>query len=119
VAGQKETDLTRRYKAWFASKEVGKVLKEGLVNLQRLRNQTVQALGYPDYFTYQVSDYGMSTDEMIALNKQFIRDIWPLYRELHTYMRYELAKRYGVKESGLCTGNCTPTCVTNWPNATA
>ncbi len=95
---KKETDLTRRYKAWVASKEVGKVLKEGLVNLQRLRNQTVQALGYPDYFTYQVSDYGMTTEEMMALNQQFIRDIWPLYRELHTYMRYELAKRYGVKE---------------------
>ncbi len=95
---KEETDLTHRLKAWEASKAVGQVLKEGLVQLRELRNKTVQALGYPDYFTYQVSDYGMTTEEMMNLTRQFIREIWPLYRELHTYMRYELAKRYGVKE---------------------
>jgi len=42
-----------RQKAWEASKEVGKVLKDGLENLQRLRNETVQALGYNDYFSYE------------------------------------------------------------------
>ncbi len=93
----KETDLTKRRKAWEASKEVGKVLKDGLANLQSLRNQTVQALGYSDYFAYQVSDYGMTTEEMIELNRKLIDDVMPLYRELHTYMRYELAKKYGVK----------------------
>jgi peptidyl-dipeptidase A len=95
---KKETDLAKRLKAWEASKEVGKVLKDGLENLQRLRNQTVQALGYSDYFTYQVSDYGMTTAEMMALMQQLNRELRPLYRELHTYARYELAKRYGVKE---------------------
>ncbi len=93
-----ETDLKERLKVWKASKEVGTVLKDGLVNLQQLRNQTVQALGYPDYFTYQVSDYGMSTEEMLELNHRLVREIWPLYRELHTYARYELARRYGVAE---------------------
>ncbi len=95
---KKETNVTHRLKAWEASKEVGKVLKSGLINLQKLRNQTVQALGYPDYFTYQVSDYGMTTEEMMNLMHQFMRDIWPLYRELHTYMRYELAQKYGVNQ---------------------
>lgn len=93
-----QTDLSDRLRTWRASKEVGKVLKDGLENLRRLRNETVQALGYDDYFAYQVSDYGMSTDEMIALNEQAVKEIYPLYRELHTYARYELAKRYGVKE---------------------
>ncbi len=93
-----ETDLQKRLKVWKASKEVGRVLKAGLVNLQKLRNATVQALGYPDYFTYQVSDYGMTTEEMLALNHRLVREIWPLYRELHTYARYELARRYGMKE---------------------
>lgn len=89
-----ETDLDKRLAAWNASKEVGKGLKEGLVHLRGLRNKTVSALGYPDYFTYQVSEYGMTTEEMMQLNQQLIKDIWPLYRELHTYMRYELAKKY-------------------------
>lgn len=81
---KKENDLAVRLRAWEASKEVGKVLKDGLENLQRLRNETVQALGYNDYFTYQVSDYGMSTAEMMALMQKLNRELRPLFRELHT-----------------------------------
>ena len=88
-------DLAQRQKAWEASKEVGKALKDGLANLQRLRNQTVQALGYSDYFSYQVSDYGMSKEEMMTLMAQLNRELRPLYRELHTYARYTLAEKYG------------------------
>lgn len=92
------TNLTQRQKAWNASKEVGSTLKEGLVNLQMLRNKTVQPLGYSDFFSYQVSDYGMTNEEMMKMNQEMIKEVWPLYRELHTWARYELAKKYGVKE---------------------
>jgi peptidyl-dipeptidase A len=95
---KKENNLPQRQKAWEASKKVGKVLKDGLENLQRLRNETVKALGYNDYFTYQVSDYGMTTEEMMALMQKLNRELRPLFRELHTYARYELAKRYGVQD---------------------
>ncbi len=88
-------DLDRRLEAWEASKEVGKTLKEGLAEMTELRNGTVQALGFSDYFQYQVADYGMSSKEMLDLLEDFIHDIWPLYRELHTWARYELAARYG------------------------
>lgn len=94
----KERDLNKRLNAWTASKEVGKTLKNGLVELRELRNKTVQSLGYPDYFTYQVSEYNITVPEMMRINRELISDIWPLYRELHTYARYELAKKYGVKE---------------------
>ncbi|WP_298153833.1 M2 family metallopeptidase [Flavobacterium sp.] len=93
-----ETNLAKRRKAWESSKEVGKGLKTGLVNLRNLRNQTVQGLGYKDFFEYQVSDYGMTTDEMLVMLKQFNKDLYPLFRELHTYARYEYAKKYGVKD---------------------
>jgi peptidyl-dipeptidase A len=93
-----ETNLAKRRAAWSASKEVGVGLKDGLVELQKYRNETVQALGYKDYFDYQVSEYGMSTPELREEMLQTVRDIWPLYRELHTWARYELARRYGVKE---------------------
>lgn len=88
------TDLKERLKAWQASKEVGKTLKDGLAELQQLRNQSVQALGYDDYFNYQVSAYGMSTDEMMKTCSDMIREMWPLYRELHTWARYTLAEKY-------------------------
>ncbi|MEJ7692099.1 M2 family metallopeptidase [Daejeonella sp.] len=93
-----ETDLAKRLKIWEASKEVGIGLKPGLLNLRRLRNETVQALGYKNYFDYQVSDYGMSTGEMMDLIQKINLELRPLYRELHTYARYELAKKYNVKE---------------------
>ena len=93
-----EKNVKKRLEAWQASKEVGPDLKEGLLNLRQLRNQTVQSLGYDDYFTYQASDYGMTRDEMMALMQQLNEELRPLYRELHTYARYELAKQYGVKQ---------------------
>jgi peptidyl-dipeptidase A len=91
-------DTTMRRKAWEASKEVGKELKPGLENLRELRNKVVQGLGYADYFTYQVSEYGMKNEEMLDLLQKFNKELFPLYRELHTYMRYELAKKYHAKE---------------------
>ena len=90
-------DLAQRQAVWEASKEVGKGLKDGLANLVQLRNGTSQALGYENYFDYQVSDYGMEVDEMMALNEGFIREIWPLYRQLHTWTRHHLAERYGAE----------------------
>ena len=92
---RKETDVSKRLTVWAASKEVGKGLKPGLVKLRELRNGTVQALGYADYFSYQVSEYGMTTEEMIQACNQMIRDVWPLYRGLHTWARYNLAEKYG------------------------
>lgn len=91
-----ENSLDKRLAAWEASKEVGPTLKDGLVNLRNLRNQTVNALGYNDYFSYQVSDYQMDTDEMMETMERLMNELYPLYRELHTWMRYELAKKYGT-----------------------
>jgi peptidyl-dipeptidase A len=95
---RKETNPAKRQQIWEASKEIGPTLKDGLLNLRDLRNQTVQALGYPDYFTYQASDYGLTRDEMMALVRKINTELRPLYRELHTYARYELARKYKVKQ---------------------
>ena len=92
-------DTSMRRRAWESSKEVGKDLKDGLINLRQLRNKVVLGLGYPDYFTYQVSDYGMSTEEMMELLKKFNHELFPLYRELHTYARYELGEEIQSERS--------------------
>ena len=105
---RKETDLARRQRAWEASKEVGRGLKEGLVELRRLRNGTVRGLGYPDFFSYMVSEYGMTTEEMLALNERFLRELRPLYRELHTFWRHELARRYGAPVPDLIPAHWLP-----------
>ena len=91
---QTSTDLAQRRAAWDASKEVGRALKPGMSKLRDLRNRGVKSMGYPDFFAYQVSDYGMSADEMLHLTDTMLVQLRPLYRELHTWARYELAKRY-------------------------
>jgi peptidyl-dipeptidase A len=90
-----EKDLAKRRAIWEASKEVGVGLRPGLIELRHLRNDCVRALGYPDFFSYMVSEYGMTTDEMAATIQQINRDLRPLFKELHTWARYELAQRYG------------------------
>ena len=102
------TDLSERRAVWEASKEVGPVLKPGIVRLRDLRNETVRALGYSDFFAYQVSDYGLSTDQMLRLTDQLIAQLRPLYREIHTWARYELAERYGAPVPHLIPADWLP-----------
>lgn len=101
-------DLEQRLKAWKASKEVGKTLKDGLENLQGLRNKSVQALGYNDFFAYEVSEYGMTSDEMLDLCQNLIHQIWPLFREIHTWARYELAEKYNQPVPDLIPAHWLP-----------
>jgi peptidyl-dipeptidase A len=88
-------NLTERKAIWEASKESGVALKPGLVKLQKLRNGVAKELGYHDYFALQVASYGMTTEEMVALQDNFMREMRPLYLQLHTWVKHELAKRYG------------------------
>ena len=89
------TALAERRAVWEASKESGPALKPGLVKLQQLRNGVARELGHHDYFALQMAAYGMTTDEMVRLNDDFMRVLRPLYLQLHTWTKYELAKRYG------------------------
>ncbi len=87
-------NVGERLAAWTTSKEVGKSLKNGLADLQGLRNQVAREMGFSSFFDLQVADYGMTTPEMMTLMDQLVRELRPLYAELHTWARYELAKRY-------------------------
>ena len=89
------TDLGQRRAVWEASKEIGPALRPGLVKLQGLRNGVARELGYHDYFALQVARHDMATDEMLKLHEDFLRELRPLYLQLHTWARYELAKKYG------------------------
>ncbi|MBM4389687.1 MAG: M2 family metallopeptidase [Deltaproteobacteria bacterium] len=92
---QAETDAAKRLKVWTTSKEIGVPLKAGLGELRELRNGVAKASGFSSYFGYQVSEYGMSADEMMALLDQLNKDMAPLYKELHTWAKRQLAKKYG------------------------
>ena len=92
---QSSTNLVERQAVWEASKASGPALKPGLVKLRDLRNGCAQELGYPDYFALQVAGYGMTSEEMVKLQNDFMRELRPLYLELHTWAKYEMARKYG------------------------
>ncbi|HEX2862580.1 MAG TPA: M2 family metallopeptidase, partial [Lacunisphaera sp.] len=89
-----DTPLDKRLAVWLASKESGKALKDGLVKLRDLRNGVAKEMGYHDYFALQVAGYGMTTEEMIKLNEEFMQVLKPLYLHLHTWTKYKLAERF-------------------------
>ncbi len=105
---RKETDPAVRLRAWEASKAVGPALREGLVSLRNLRNEVVRALGFRDYFAYMSSEYGMTPNELAQQLYEIQRELRPLYQELHTWARYELAKRYGQPVPDLIPAHWLP-----------
>jgi peptidyl-dipeptidase A len=88
------TDLARRRQAWEVSKENGPVLRENLLRLRDLRNGCARELGYSDYFALQVAKHGMTTDAMVDMHRRFLKELRPLYLQLHTWVKYEMAKKY-------------------------
>ncbi|MDQ3032207.1 MAG: M2 family metallopeptidase [Myxococcota bacterium] len=95
---QTSTDPAERLRAWRASKEVGSVLRDGLIELRGLRNGVAREMGYDDFFAFQVDSYGLSTEEMMAMLDRLVAETRPLYEQLQCWARYELAERYGVSE---------------------
>jgi peptidyl-dipeptidase A len=88
------TNLEERKAVWEASKEIGPTLRDNLMILRDLRNGVAGEMNYPDYFSLEVAAYGMKTDEMLKMNEQFMKDLRPLYLQLHTWAKYKLAEKY-------------------------
>ncbi len=105
---RREPDLAKRRRVWEASKEVGPTLRDGLIRLRDLRNRCVRALDYEDFFAYRASEYGMTTSELSRVIEEINRELRPLYRELHTWARHELAKRFGQPVPDLIPAHWLP-----------
>ena len=88
------TNLDERKDVWEASKQSGPALKPNLVVLRDLRNGVAREMKYPDYFALQVSNYGMTTDEMLKMLDSWTATLRPLYLQLHTWTKYKLAEKY-------------------------
>jgi peptidyl-dipeptidase A len=91
---RKSRDLTERQRVWTASKEIGRPLKPGLIELRDLRNQVAKEMGYSSYFGLQVADYGMTVAEMMALLDSTLETTRPLFDQLHCWGKNTLAARY-------------------------
>ena len=90
----KSRDLAERQRVWNASKEIGKSIEPGLVELVGLRNQVAREMGYKSYFALKVADYDMSVDEMMKLLDDTLATTKPLFDGLHCWAKNSLAARY-------------------------
>jgi peptidyl-dipeptidase A len=91
---RKSRDLAERQRVWTASKDIGRPLKPGLIELVKLRNQVAREMGWKSYFALKVADYGMTTDEMMKLLDDTLETTRPLFDGLHCWAKNNLAARY-------------------------
>lgn len=91
---RKSRNLKEREAVWSASKEIGRKLRPGLVELQSLRNKVAREMGYSSFFALEVADYGMTTSEMMSLIDGMLTAIAPIYDGLHCFAKHTLAARY-------------------------
>lgn len=89
-------DLATRQAVWECAKGVGPVLRDGMAELQGLRNAVAREMGYSSYFGLEVADYGYDSAQMMALMDTLLAQMRPLYEQLHCWARHELAARYGA-----------------------
>ena len=98
---KKSRDLGERQRIWTVSKEIGRPLKPGLIELVKLRNQVAKEMGYHSFFALKVADYGMTVDEMMKLLDDTLATTKPLYDGLHCWAKNQLASRYKQRPSKL------------------
>lgn len=87
-------DEGQRRAAWEASKEIGKSLKGGLVDLRDLRNACARELKFSSFFGLNVAQYEMSVPELMSLATTAMSQTRPLFEQLHCYAKHKLAAKY-------------------------
>jgi len=108
--------IKERLEVWTASKEGGRLLRDDLTRLQDLRNHVAREMKYSSFFDLEAHDYGMTADEMRGMIEKFLEELKPLYEELHTYVRYELAKKYNQPVPDYIPAHWLPNrWAQNWP----
>ena len=61
---KKETDSSKRKKAWLASKQVGEEVAADLIKLVKLRNQAARKLGFENYYVMSLTTAEQSVEEL-------------------------------------------------------
>ncbi len=101
-------DLAQRQRAWEAGQTVGVALKDGLAELQGLRNASARNMGFSSHFSLAGADLGLSSRELLLLMDDLYEGLLPLYEQLHCWVRHELAGRYGQPAPRLLPAHWLP-----------
>jgi peptidyl-dipeptidase A len=76
-----ETDSTRKEQAWLASKQVGAVVADDIIQLVKLRNQVARKLGFDNYHTLS-----------LTIAEQDVKELDDIFNELYELTNEPFAK---------------------------
>lgn len=85
--------LTEMWTSWHDN--VGAPSRADYARVVGIANQGAKELGYADVGTMWRSGYDMSPEQFAALTDKLWKDVEPLYKALHAYVRTKLNEKYG------------------------
>jgi len=91
-----QTDSARRKKAWLASKQVGAVVADDLVQLVKLRNQAAQKVGFDNYHTLSLTTVEQDVEELDKIFDELYKLTNGPFAGLKDELDRTLAAKYNV-----------------------
>ncbi len=91
-----ERDPAKLKEMWVSWHDnVGAPMRQDYVAATKLTNEGAVGLGFKDAGALWRSGYDMKPDEFAALTDKLWGEVEPLYKALHTYVRWKLNEKYG------------------------
>lgn len=91
-----ERDPARLKEMWVSWHDrVGAPMRGDYAKMTALANEGSKALGYADTGAMWRSGYDMTPEAFAALTDRIWGEVEPLYKALHTYVRWKLNEKYG------------------------
>jgi peptidyl-dipeptidase A len=96
-----ENDSARRRRAWEAAKQIGREVRDDLLELVRIRNGAARALGFENYYSMMLELDELDEQELFALLEELDRGTRPLFETYKRELDAHLARRFGVSAAAL------------------
>ncbi len=91
-----ERDPARLKEMWVSWHDnVGAPMRADYAQMTALANQGAKELGYVDAGSLWRSGYDMSPEQFAQVTDRIWGELEPLYKALHTYVRWKLNEKYG------------------------
>ncbi len=96
-----ETDSSKRKQAWVASKQVGAVVADDLIELVKLRNRSARQVGFENFHTLSLTLSELDIDELDRIFNELYELTDEPFRKLKGELDDILADKYAVEADGL------------------
>jgi len=91
-----QTDSRKRRQAWLASKQVGAIVADDIIQLVKLRNQVAQKLGFDNYHTLSLATAEQNVEELDRIFKELYELTNEPFAKLKADLDRILADKYDV-----------------------